>query len=258
MTYDAVHSGELDVGRVLQRTFGVVGRNVPTLFVLGILFVGAPNVLAQLALGSSSTFGRLAGQTPAINWQMLLGSYVLLFAGTGLYNMAAVRVAVDDAGGKRASIIDGLVTVFQFLLPGLAAGALVLIGGVFTYLLLIIPGVIFLLTFVAVLPAIVAERASVFGAFRRSAELTRGRRGAIFGAVFLIGIIAGIGNLVLGGVVGLIVGATSRSPIVLATAIGLLTGVTTSVFATFYAVLYLRLVELKGGGAKQKLDQVFA
>ncbi len=258
MTYNAVHSGELDFGRVFQRTFGIVGRNILTLILLGIVFVGAPDALLQLASGGPRALGGFSGQPPVIDWPIYLGSFLLFFAGIGLYNIAAMRIAMDDAEGKRASPFVGLATIFRFLLPGLAAGALVTVGGIFTYMLLIIPGVIFLLTYFVVLPVIVAEKAGVFESFRRSAELTRGRRGAIFGALFLMSLITGVANIVLGFAIGLGVATVTTAPLALAIAAGLLSGATTSVSAVFGAVVYQRLVELKGGGANAKLDQVFA
>jgi hypothetical protein len=258
MTYNAVHSGELDVGRLFQRTFGVLGRNILTLILLGIVFVGAPDALLQFASGGPRALGGFAGRPPTIDWPLYFGSFLLFFAGIGLYNIAVMRVAMDDAEGKRASPLDGLATIFRFLLPGMAAGALVTVGGILTYMLLIIPGVIFLLTYFVVLPVIVAEKASVFGSFRRSAELTRGRRGSIFGALFLMGLLTGVANIVLGFAIGLAVATVTTAPAVIAIATGLLAGVTTSVSAVFGAVVYQRLVELKSGGANAKLDQVFA
>ncbi|HEY3813236.1 MAG TPA: hypothetical protein VGL66_08405 [Caulobacteraceae bacterium] len=256
MTYDAVHSGELDIGRLFQRTFGMIGRNVVTLAVLGVVFVGAPDALLQFA--SSGLRSYAGASVQSVDWPLLLGAYLLYFCGIGLYNMASVRVAIDDAEGRRASIPDGLATMFRFLLPGLAAGAVLMVGAFATYLLFIIPGVIFLLTFFVVLPAIVAEKASVFGSFARSRELTRGRRGALFGAMFLLGIIVGIANFVVAFLAAMIARSINPSPQALYAAAGLATGLMSPIGAVFGAVVYQRLVELKEGRSKAKVADVFA
>ena len=173
MTYNAVHSGELDVGRVMQRTFGVVGRNIPTLFVLGILFVGAPDALLPTRAPDPPQ-GRSAvapAGPPTINWPLCFGSFLLLFC----KEHRPLQHGGGSRGGGRRRGQTGFdhrwssATIFRFLLPGLAAGVLVLNGGAASspIMLLIIPGVIFLLTYRRRPAGRSSPRsASVFGSFR--------------------------------------------------------------------------------------------
>ncbi len=76
----------------------------------------------------------------------------------------------------------------------LASGTLTLLG----MLLLIVPGIILSIMFALVLPIVLFETLGVSDVLKRSAELTKGVRGAIFGAIFLISLFASVG----GGIVG--------------------------------------------------------
>jgi hypothetical protein len=57
--------------------------------------------------------------------------------------------------------------------------------------LLVIPGLIAMCVFYVAIPAAVVERLGVGAAIGRSASLTKGVRGAIFGLAFILGLVAG-------------------------------------------------------------------
>jgi hypothetical protein len=67
------------------------------------------------------------------------------------------------------------------LLCGLA-----IVGGM---ILLIVPGIIAACVLYVAMPASVIEKPGVFGALRRSSDLTRGYRGAMFGLLLIVGVI---------------------------------------------------------------------
>jgi uncharacterized membrane protein len=73
------------------------------------------------------------------------------------------------------------------------------------FLLLIIPGIILSLAFAVVYPVAVFEKGSAIDSLRRSLQLTRGRRWNIFGASFVIAILAGVIGLAIAGVANIFI-----------------------------------------------------
>ena len=71
----------------------------------------------------------------------------------------------------------------------LAINILVLVPAELGLFLLIVPGVLLLLRWCVAGPALVTENLGVFAAMRRSAELTKGRRGAIFLALLVAAVV---------------------------------------------------------------------
>ena len=81
---------------------------------------------------------------------------------------------------------------------------------VLALLALIVPGVMLMVAWSVVLPAVLFERLGVGAAMRRSRELTSGRRWSIFGlfvaALVIVAIAALVAGLVVGFVGGFVVG----------------------------------------------------
>ena len=49
MTEEFVERGKIDIGRVLQQTFGVIGRNLATFTLLGLILSGLPLAVVTFA-----------------------------------------------------------------------------------------------------------------------------------------------------------------------------------------------------------------
>jgi hypothetical protein len=97
---------------------------------------------------------------------------------------------IKELQGQRASIGACIVVGFKRMFPVLGVAivsALAIMGG---FILLIIPGFIVLCMLYVATPASVIEAPGVFGALRRSRELTNGHKGSIFGLVFLLGLMS--------------------------------------------------------------------
>jgi hypothetical protein len=253
---DHVHTTELDVGQMFQGAFRVVFRNPIPFFILGLVLEGVPSGLFQFAL-KVGVPGRPASPYSLFDWKIMLGGYALLLLGMGLYHIAAVRAVLDDAAGKKASLADCLATMFQRMVPGLALGAVFVIGYIATALFFIIPGLIFMTVYYVALPVLVAEGKGVFASFGRSARLTSGRRWAVFGSMFLVGLVLSIANALIAGIGGMIVIA-SGFPAGVAIIQGLVTAITGPPNAALSTIVYLRLVRLREGGESKKLEEVFA
>ena len=98
---------------------------------------------------------------------------------------ALTRAVVSANEGRRASFGECLATGLHVFLPLIGLSILFSIGVGIGFVLLFVPGIILLLMWAVAVPALVVERTGVFGAFGRSAELTKGSRWKILG-LFLV------------------------------------------------------------------------
>ena len=171
-------SGAFDIGKVIERTFGVVGANFPTLFGLALVLAALPQAVAALALSPS------AAGAPNLSPLWALGSLVAVVASFVL-QAAVVHASVVDLNGGKASFGDSLRVGMSNFLPVLGISILMTIGIAFGMILLIVPGVMMAVAWSVAVPAQVVEKTGVFQSFSRSAELTRGSRWAIFGLFFV-------------------------------------------------------------------------
>jgi hypothetical protein len=103
-----------------------------------------------------------------------------------------IHGTVDDLNGEKADFKDCLVTGARFLLPVIGISILTGLAVAVGLVLLIVPGVLMMLAWCVNIPVVVVERKGVFEAFGRSAELTRGHRGAIFLLLVIYAVIAWI------------------------------------------------------------------
>jgi hypothetical protein len=175
---------QFGVGSVLSTAFRVYFRNIiaftlitALLYIPVILFTTwfLSRSADSFDMASLAKFGLgMAGLN------MVLNSFV---SATLTYGV------VKELQGQRASIGQCIVVGFKRMLPvfGVAiVSALALIGG---FILLVIPGFIVMCMLYVATPASVIEAPGVFGALRRSRDLTAGHKGSIFGLVFLLGLI---------------------------------------------------------------------
>jgi len=105
---------------------------------------------------------------------------------------ALTQGAVDDFNGRRADFPKALATGLHHFLPLIAIGLLAAVGFMAGFILLVIPAFILMVMWSVVVPAAVVEKTGVFGAFSRSAELTKGNRWNIFGLLLIYGIVAAV------------------------------------------------------------------
>lgn len=125
----------------------------------------------------------------------LLGD--VLYAGV----VAAVAIAVrTQHEGSLRELLEGL-PVLRLIAVDLLLGLVVVIG----FLLLIVPGLVFLTWFALVAPVVKVEHPTIRAAFRRSRELVRGHFWLVF--AFVIPIVIGaevVSGLAQSGVVELL------------------------------------------------------
>ena len=258
-----------EMGRVVKRTFGVIGSNIAAFVVLSVV-PGLAWAVAGLA-GNQFEVDLAASTFPESSTILLFVIAGLIYLATGVVLQAGVvHGAVISLSGRRVSIADCLATGLKYVLPLFLIGLLATLGVVAGLMLLIVPGVMLAVMWVAVAPACVVEHTGVFGAFSRSRELTRGYRWPIFGLYILFFILMFIITFVVGLLIGLATGAsmiavspevaaagmTDTSMMELATSAvsTMLMSIITSALA---ASVYYELRQIKEGIGPEALASVF-
>jgi hypothetical protein len=260
--------GKIDIGRVLQETFGVIGRNLATFSVLGLVLSGIP--LAIVSYLQASTLRGVDFNNPSF---VFSSGYMTSAGLSGLAALitsailqgALIYATVQDLNGQRAGIGDSLATGLRNFLPLIIVSILWAIGVVCGFILLIVPGIILLCIWCVAIPALIADRTGIFGAFSRSAELTRGNRWRIFAlgvVLFVLSLVIGtVFNAVLGvnafggDVGGIVARATSPLFIILTVIRGLITSV---IGSALVAVLYIELRRAREGAGPEWLADIFS
>jgi hypothetical protein len=185
----ATAAPRLAVGDVLSRTMRVWWAHVGPFTAMSVV-VYAP-MLAAFGLFFGWVLGAPAGRPPDAAElgpriaAMLAGSAVTLVL--SVVQLGAVTYAtIGFLRGERATLGRMLGAGFRRGLPVVGTGFAVWLVTMAGFLLLFVPGVLFLVAACVAVPAAVVERPGVVGAIRRSFDLTRGSRGALFAAGLVI------------------------------------------------------------------------
>lgn len=257
MTAIAVEAPKLDIAKVIGATFGVLGRNFPTFAGLTLLLVGIPMALVSVGFLdflddptdidiSPSTFGIFG-----------IGFLVSIISNAVLQG-ALVFGTVRDLNGRKPTFGECLATGLRNFLPVILLSILMALALMVGFLLLIVPGVMMLVAWCVVAPALVSEQTGVMAAFGRSAELTRGNRWRIFGLLLLFLVLTWIVGILLSP---LSLAAMAAGPQGLAASqmIGnTVSGIINALIgATGASVIYVELKRLKEGLAPDALAALF-
>jgi hypothetical protein len=180
-------------------------------------------------------------------WRASLASVLLLFVGvliaqvlTGAITREAAGVFVGRQITVAAAYSFGLARVWSILLVSVLVGLIVGVG----FVLLIIPGFIFLTWLAVSMPALVVEDRRGTTALARSWELVRGRSWPVFGTLVVASLISGVVN-------GIITTPFGHNWFVR----GLLAGVAWTVTAPFTALVVV-LIYLDLRVRKERLDEM--
>jgi hypothetical protein len=218
----------LDVGETLSEVFGIYRDQA------GVLLPVAFWLFLVVAIVNGLTEGNLS-----VFW---LSIVVSLAVGT-LYQGMVVRLVQDIQDGRRDSSIGELMrSVLPVLGALVGAGVLAGLGIAAGFFLLIVPGLILLTMWAVIAPAIVVERRAVFDAFGRSRQLVKGQGWPVFGTVVVAYLIAFVAEIVF----ILIANSIAEGAIVRIVFSALASTLAAPIGALVAAVLYFRLVAIKG------------
>lgn len=266
MTDAATGTAKLDIGRVISQTFSVIGRNFTTFLLLSFLLSGLPQgvigYLQVATLGAPGAAGMNFDPSMITSWLVSLLAVVVT---ASILQGTLVFATVQDMNGQKPDIGACLAVGFRAFLPLLAVSllfGLAIAGGM---ILLIVPGIMIGVAWCVCVPALVAERTSITGAFGRAGELTRNNRWRIFGLFLIVWLALIVIGAVVGGIAGgLMLSQSGMEPaamalnplqVVLNVIINTLSSL---VMSTGIAVLYVELRRLREGAAPQWLAEVFS
>jgi hypothetical protein len=219
-TADTPRFEAMTTGILLDRAFHLYANNFALM--LGITAAAyVPFYLIMLVM-EASLGGRL--QSPGGGLSMLLFQLVsmILWASIAfpIASGAATYAVSERYLGNDVTIIDalrrGLNHFWTLSLAQIAATIRVLIG----FVLLVVPGILWMLSYSLIVPAILIEGQKALPGLRRSRELVKGYRGK----VFLVMVVINLLQAVLAGGVGVIftflLASDSGSLAVLSSALG--------------------------------------
>ncbi len=259
-----------DIGRTLNRAFAAMrdGLGSVGLFLLAITLLsqvaqGGLTWLMQEQLRRTTQGVPLDDISPflfstPLYWLAMAAAVVLSTVGTG----GAIWGYARTMGGSRPSLDQCLTQGIARFLPVLGLTILWWLGIMLGFLVFIIPAVILIVIWSAALPALVVERAGVFGAFGRSRSLTRGSRGSVFVTLLLLLIVlyapaAVLGASLLGGVEQFASIATGQLPYALIAGSTIYGWIAAMVLNAFLVSIHHELVEVNEGGSTGELTEVF-
>lgn len=264
MTVAAAPPVNFDMGRVISAGFGLLARQPVRILLLALALGFLPALVEGWAL--ANTPGHSPQPGAALDFDDTLRrlgfteGVALVAAGFGwVLQGAAAVVAIADAAGHDADIGAQLSR---------AAGRapLIFVGGVFATLaiflgtlLLIVPGVLLAVAW-TVAPAVGAVEGKGFlDIFRRSADLTRGSRGALFAIAFLLGLATLVLSLIFRVASGgsLLAANAVQPPLLIFAFQPALTAALHAVSASIGAAAYLELRGVKEGLTAGGLASVF-
>lgn len=175
------------VGGVISESMAILFKNLIPFMVVSFL------VYLPLTLWSFVQFDIFDQGSQWILFVTLALSALLSF-----FLIAALTYGVfQQMRGQPAPLGDCISAGFQRLFPvfgvALVTGLLTGLG----YVLFIVPGVILMCMWWVAAPVAVVEGKGIGESMSRSAELTKGSRGAVFGIVFLLGLLSGVAVFVI-------------------------------------------------------------
>jgi hypothetical protein len=242
---------QIDIGRVVSRSFDVIGRNVGPYLGVAFLLGGLPGFLLGYATvkGLDST-NPLEMFISPLYWVAILVSWLC----GSVLQAALVRSSILDLGGRPADIGGSLRTAMSLLLPLIGLTILTSIVLMVGFILLIVPGIIFYVILSVAVPVLVEERPGVIKSMERSVALTRGSRWQVFGVLVIFALFYMAVSMVL-GVVGGVAGSSSMVGQLIVSG---LTGVVVAlVLAAVLASLYVELRTVKEGATSESLASIF-
>lgn len=259
-----------EMGRVVRRTFSVIGKNFGT-FVLISIIPGLTWAATEVA-GNQFEADIAAASFPNVNTILVFAFWFLIYLASAMMLQGGViHGAVASLNGNRASLGECLATGLKYLVPLFLIGLLATLGILAGMVLLFVPGIILAVMWVGVGPACVVEHTGVSGAFSRSRQLTRGYRWQIFGLYVALFVLALILTLVGGVLVGVLIGvgmfafspdaaaaaATTDTNTAEAVVNGISTMLSSIVGSALGASTYYELRQIKEGIGPEALASVF-
>ncbi|WEK44336.1 MAG: hypothetical protein P0Y64_05885 [Candidatus Sphingomonas colombiensis] len=256
---------DLSIGRIFERSFQVI-RAYP-LQTLGVTFAltTVPTILLRLVGMSAAWTTALIRNPGGISYTSIVGGGLGIMLLWLVTYGAVTQVTLAQADGRKPDLGEMLTIGAKRSLPLLAVYLLYALATTIGFALLIVPGIFLAVMWSIATTAVVAERPGVFGAFGRSAALTKGARWKVLG-VLLVAFILYMVIVMVGGVLTV---ASSGSLAALQTGVQppfgfaqlvamLINTVALTWMMVLFAALFIELREWKEGPDTDRLAEIFA
>ncbi|MDP9242498.1 MAG: hypothetical protein M3O84_04905 [Actinomycetota bacterium] len=201
------------LGDILSAAFEIYKNNagqllmIVAIVVIPLSLIGA--VIGHLLAGSTTTETLVTGQTITVSSRSLglviLGAIVAAVIAviiSAVLQAAIIRGAAEATIGDPVDIQEsyrwGFRRIGSVILVGLLVGLAVAVG----FILLVIPGIIFLVFFSVSIPALVIENRRGTEAMKRSWFLVGGSFWHAFGVIIVAALITGVVSSLLGAIGG--------------------------------------------------------
>lgn len=246
----------LDIGKVISRTFGILGRNLGA---IGTVAFAVAFASIAIGFGVGYTLPQLfPGVVPLQGLEALGGmvGFVLQSVAVG----GITRIAISDLDERRIGPGAALATGFRLLLPLVGLTIVYALGVGFASILLVIPGIWLALRWGVSTPVRVVEGPTVGNALARSGALTKGHRWRLLVLMIAIGVFSiGINFTFrfLGAALSSDAGQALRLITVGAVSV-IGSTISTSITSTGLAVCYIELRRIADGSTFRDLAAVFA
>ena len=250
-----IEGEKFDIGRVVSRAFGAIGRN-PVLFVgLALVLEVLPGLVIRGVQMSLATPGQVAPLGVVTIVTTLLGM-VFFF----VFQAAIVHATAVDLDGGKPAIGASLGLAIRLVLPLAGLAIVSSLGVMFGMMLLFVPGIILAMMWFVAVPALVEERRGIGASLGRSRALTSGSRWRLFALAIVMAILVYLPFVILAFAGGGFMAASlqmaqfSWLTIVLA----ILNGAVAVVVSAVVAAAYLELRMVKEGATPANLAAIFA
>ncbi len=245
----------LDIGRVLNNTFGVIKRN-PLMFLgLSFLLVALPQALMQMATGASAAGVDATAMMEMFSSPSMIatafGGWLLFVILSILLQATFIIATVKDLNGQGISLGECVGQAMGKILPLIGLGIVMTLGIMLGLILLVIPGLILALMWIVSSPVMMAEDKGIIDSLKRSAELTKGSKRWIV-LLFVV-------YIIIATVLGLFMMPFAFAGTAAITIVGLVINTLTgAIQGTGIAAVYVDLRIVKEGGNTDALADVFA
>lgn len=246
------------VGRVFSRGFSVMGHNKLLVFGSALVLLGVPVTLLGRATLDQRTLWMAKDPLTGllVNLLATLPPVLVLRA---ILQACLTRAAIADSEGRHASVGECLGLALRRFLPLICVAVLFALGEIVGFALLLVPGILFAITYAVAVPVTVEERVGIIQAFSRASDLTRGARWKILGLWLMVFLLAwlwqGLGRIVSRAVFGAQGDTASSLPGTLWEVI--LTTVAGAFVGAMIPALYAELRNWKDGPAPSRLSEIF-
>ncbi|MCJ9427537.1 hypothetical protein [Kordiimonas marina] len=241
---------KLQLGTALSRAIGALFGNFFSFSAIGCL-VYAPIVACAIAFTGNVTV--LKGDTSQVGWMGVLLSFLATAIFTQIAYVAILSGGISFLSGDKMTLGRMIRSGMKFLFPVIAVAIISFVLVLLGYVFLIIPGVIISLMLYVAIPAVIAEKKDPIEALKRSRDLTRGSRWAIFAVMIIVAIITNVPQWL----VGFIQPSAENVPLLFVVTV-LSYGVITAVNGALNAAVYVQLRECKEGISTDEVTEVFA